>query len=221
MGHFVRTSKGIWLGCMQATKGGWRWCPWPKKLGQFSSTSPPCWPGWKSSLGVGSVLSGCGWRWRRTESLIGTLFLWSLWEEHLGETQDWSCGSHQGCTWGIKVTKYLFTLKADIALPLTSSLLQCGGFLFVPQSWYWPKCRCLACLYGWIWIENRETYWACLWSEVVLQQENLSGRRSQGCPLASRGRQRQHCQQVDSGQGCTLQSDSSPQMSNRVRNYVF
>ena len=108
-----------------------------------------------------------------------------------------------------------------ILLPLTSSLLQCGGFLFVPQSWYWPKCRCLACLYGWIWIENRETYWACLWSEVVLQQENLSGRRLPGCPLASRGRQRQHCQQVDSGQGCTLQSDSSPQMSNRVRNYVF
>ena len=124
--RFVRTSKDILQGYTRATRGAWRQYRWPKKPGRFSSTSSACWPGWKSSLAEGSVLSGCGWRWRRTESSIGcTRFLWSPWEEHLGEKQDWSCGSHQGCTWGGKVTKISIYLETWHQKLYHSPLLCC------------------------------------------------------------------------------------------------
>ena len=62
--------------------------------------------------------------------------------------------------------------------------------------------------------------WACymvftvqqyLWSGVGPEQESLTGMHLRGFPLASRGPQKQHCPLAGSGQGCTLQSDSSPQ----------
>ena len=51
---------------------------------------------------------------------------------------------------------------------------------------------------------------AYLWSVVAPQQESQTGMHLQGSPLASRGRQKQHCPLVHSEQGYTLQSDSSP-----------
>ena len=76
-------------------------------------------------------------------------------------------------------------------------------------------CRCQAFLW------RRHHKWhvtgvhknpAYLWSGVSPQQESLTGRRLQGFPSASRGHQKQHCPPVGNGQGCTLQSDSSPQI---------